>query len=339
MVSFNIIVRSEKEDKRIPIAVASDIMFDIQLLLTHIGEYLIAEEFGSLGRPAGKLTERFTLFIDPNSGGISFRSSAGKGKSVLMDKAVALLKDTMDKIGSGQGMYWIGDAFKDPRYRCIVLQDLIELSKHMNPERGYSLLAGPAGKEKRFDPLDIDKAREFMNKNARSSHGSIAGTLQKVSNKRNVPMYSFTTEDDHVRITFRSKDPEDAASGLLNRPVLVKGTLRYSTDGELLEITDSTSVEPFDKKEFDHIITSERDIPLVRPLTADVRYDGSVWKLACPDLGITSSSPEWDIAVTGFHDYFVFLYENYSPKSDDELSEEEKEVKELLLLLTGKRGE
>ncbi|MCL1983932.1 MAG: hypothetical protein FWG58_00870, partial [Methanomassiliicoccaceae archaeon] len=71
---FSITVRSEKEDKRIPIAVASDVMFDIQLLLTHIGESLISEEFGTYSRPAEALVERFMLYMDPDSGGISFRT-------------------------------------------------------------------------------------------------------------------------------------------------------------------------------------------------------------------------------------------------------------------------
>ncbi|MCL1905254.1 MAG: hypothetical protein FWG19_03935 [Methanomassiliicoccaceae archaeon] len=329
---FSITVRSEKEDKRIPIAVASDVMFDIQLLLTHIGESLISEEFGSYNRPAEALVGRFTLFMDPDSGGISFRTSAGNGPSTLMDKAMNMLKVTMDKMGSGSGTYWMEDNFKDPVYRSMVLFDLMELSKHMSPERGFSLIFGIDDKERTFVPLDIEKGRAFLSGKGKSSRGNIVGILHGVQSKRNVPLYGFTVGDDRVKISFRSKDVESDAAKHVNSPVLVNGTLRYSDEGELLEVADIDSAELFDKKAFTHMISADRDVPLARPLEASVSYDASsqIWKLTYPDLGISSSDQEWDTAVAGLHDYFVFLCDNYLSKDDNELSEEEAEVKNTL---------
>jgi hypothetical protein len=337
---FSITVRSEKEDKRIPIAVASDVMFDVQLLLTHIGESFIAEEFGSYERPTDALVGRFTLFIDPESGGISFRSSAGKGKSALMDKAVAMLRTTLERMGSGSGTYWMEDTFIDPRYRSLILYDLIQLSKHMDAERGYVLYFSSDDKERRFDPVDTEKAQAYLNKGARISNGSVAGILNGVQSKRGV-MYGFTVGGDRVKISFRSKDAENDASKFVSMPVQIGGTLRYSDDGALLEVADITSVTAFDKRTFKHMISADRDIPLTGWIDADVRYDSSarVWKLSYPDLGISSSDQEWDNAVAGFHDYFVFLFDNYSSKDDSELSEEEIEVKGLLNTLTAGRND
>jgi len=333
---FSITVRSEKEDKRIPIAVASDIMFDVQLLLNHIGESLISEEYGSHGRPSEALTGRFTLFIDPESGGISFKTSAGKGRSALMDKAVAKLTVTMDKMGSGSGTYWMEDNFSDPRYRCMVLYDLMQLSKHVATERGYSLFFNVDGKEKKFMPVDIEKAQAFLEKNGRITNGSICGILNAAHSKRNAPMYGFVAGEDRVRISFRSKEAESDASRCVNGPVAIKGKIKYSADGELLEVSDIDSVAPFNKKIFRHMISAERDVPLAASVEANVSYDNGtmLWKITYPDLGISSSDQDWDVAAAGFHDYFVFLCENYLSK-EGELSDEEKEVKDLLALLTG----
>ena len=337
---FSITVRSEKEDKRIPIAVASDVMFDVQLMLTHIGESFIAEEFGSHGRPAEALAERFTLYMDPESGGISFKTSAGKGKSALMDKALAKLIVTMEKMGSGTGTYWMEDNFKDPRYRCMVLYDLMQLSKHMARERGYSLFFGTDGKEKKFEPVDLGKAQAFLDKNGRITKNSVAGILNGARSKRNTAMYSFVIGEDRAKISFLSKEAEGDASRCVNGAVVVKGVLKYSDDGELLEISDAESVAPFTMKVFRHMISAGRDIPLAASVEANVGYDNAtmLWKLTYPELGISASDQDWDVAVAGFHDYFVFLCDNYLTKDEKELSDEEREVKGLLETLTGVIG-
>jgi len=332
MTSFSINVRSEKEDKRIPISIASDVMFDIQLLLTHIGESFISDEFGSYGRPADPLVNRFTLYLDPDSGGISFRSSAGSGKSALMDKAMGMLISTLENMGSGSGTYWVDDSFGDPCYRSMIMYDLMRLSEHMASDKGYTLMFSSDGTERKFVPLDADKAQAFLDKKA--AQGSVVGILNSVATKRNVPMYGFIVGDDRVKISIRP-EAEDAASRYARGPVIVNGILRYSSAGELLEVSDVNSVEPFGKRSFMHMISAERDIPLTKPLEADVAYDSSVWKLSYPGLGISVSDSEWDTAVAKFHDYFVFLFDNYSSK-DDGLSDEEKEVKDLLNSFTEK---
>ena len=337
---FGITVKSEKEDKRIPVAVASDVMFDIQLMLTHIGESFISDEFGSYERPADDLTERFTLYLDPNSGGISFKTAAGKGKSSLMDKAVAKLRATLETMGSGAGTYWMEDNFKDPRYRCMVLYDLIQLSKHMSADRGYTLMFGQDGNEKRFSPIDIEKAEAFLSRNGKIAKGTVAGILNNVQTKRNAPMFGFVVGGDRAKISFRSRDVENEASKCSNGAVLVTGTLRYADDGSLAEVFDIVSVIPFVKKVIKHMISAHRDILLTEAAEASVEYDAknTVWKLACPDLGISSSDRSWDRAVAGFHDYFIFLCDTYLTDDRKDMTEEETDVRDILRRLTGASG-
>jgi hypothetical protein len=251
-----------------------------------------------------------------------------------MDKAAAKLSLTLEKMGSGTGNYWMEDSFKDPMYRCMILDDLVQLSKHMDPERGYTLIVGTDAGEKPFMPLDIEKAELFMAKNAKISQSSVVGVLHGVQSKRST-MYGFAVNGERAKISFRSKEAEDSAAKFVNNPVLVTGTLRYSDDGELIEAADVVSVALFNKKTFTHMISAGSDIPLAVPVEASVKYENSstTWKLSCPDLGISVSDQDWDTAVAEFHDYFVFLWDNYSSKNDDELSDEEKEVKELLTSL------
>jgi len=248
-----------------------------------------------------------------------------------------MLITVLERMGSGSGTYWMEDTFDDPCYRSMILYDLIRLSEHVSVERGYTLMFGSDGAGTKFTPMDVEKAKAFLEKNSRSANGNITGILTTVVTKRNVPIYGFTVGDERVKISFR-RDAEGDASKYAGRPVTVKGVLKYSVNGELQEVSDVISAEPFDRKAFTHMISAERDIPLAEPLEASVSYDSgaTTWKLGYPDLGISVSNNEWDAAVTEFHDYFVFLFDNYSTKDDNELSDEEKEVKASLISLTMK---
>jgi len=326
---LSIAVRSEGADKRTPVTVASGVMRSVQALLAHIGESFISEEFGSYGRPADAFIRRFMLYID-ESGGISFGPPAGKGKSELVCEAVSLLAEVLENAGSG--IYKIEDAFKDPVYRSIIIYDLMQLSKCLSEDDGYTLLFEHNGKRGEFSQIDMTKAQAFLEKGGNTSGGNVVGILNSVQTKRNVPMYGFLVGEERVKISVASKETESRAAEYVNGAVRVNGTLRYSENGRLSEISDIISMEPFNKKSFGRIISAERDILLSEPLDVLVSYDARsrTWKLAYPDLGITSSDQDWDTAVAGFHDYFVFLWENYSSKEENELSEEEIEVKELL---------
>jgi len=44
MLNFTVNIISENEDKRVPVAIAGQIMVDIQSLLSHTGEFLMAKE-------------------------------------------------------------------------------------------------------------------------------------------------------------------------------------------------------------------------------------------------------------------------------------------------------
>ncbi|MCL2607040.1 MAG: hypothetical protein FWD92_00570 [Methanomassiliicoccaceae archaeon] len=329
---LSITVRSEGEDERIPVTVASDVMRSIQLLLTHIGESFISEEFGSYGRPSSAFVKRFTLYIDPD-GGISF--GAEKERSELVNKTASLLTAVLENTGAGT--YWMEDAFSDPVYRSVILYDLMQLSRCLSADEGYTLQFEHNEKKGTFAPIDMNKAQAFLERSG-TSHGNVVGILNSVQTKRNVPMYGFLVGEERVKISLNSKEIEDHAAKYVNRAVLVKGTLRYAENGRLSEISDIVSLEPFDKRPFTRIISAERDILLSKPLEANVSYDAGnrTWKLSYPDLGMTSSDQDWDVAVAGFHDYFVFLWENYSTKENNELSEEEIEVKELLSSMVNK---
>ena len=117
MTSFTFNVISEKDDKRIPISVAGQVMVDVQDLFRHIGEYIISREMRFQEAVPAKLAEKFTIYAD-KSGGVVLEASTEapetRGYGNVVEDALTLLEATLDSLGSGTGGYWVDDNFRMP---------------------------------------------------------------------------------------------------------------------------------------------------------------------------------------------------------------------------------
>ena len=82
---------------------------------------------------------------------------------------------------------------------------------------------------------------------------------------------------------------------------------------------------------FHRLVSGTGGVSVSTPVEAEVSFKNNKWILSNEDLGIMSSSDSWDSAVQSFHDYFVFLWSQYTESDDEGLSEEELEVKSALL--------
>ncbi|MBQ6547499.1 MAG: hypothetical protein IJL79_00970 [Candidatus Methanomethylophilaceae archaeon] len=78
MTSFTFNVISEKDDKRIPISVAGQVMVDVQDLFRHIGEYIISREMRFQEAVPAKLAEKFTIYADKSGGVVLEASTEGR---------------------------------------------------------------------------------------------------------------------------------------------------------------------------------------------------------------------------------------------------------------------
>ena len=153
MAGFTVNVISEKEDKRVPVSLAGQIMVDIQDLFRHIGEYLVSRELRLQEAVPAKLAEKFTIYMD-KSGGFALDASTytpeTSGYGNVTDDALTLLEATLDTLGSGTGGYWVDDNFKDAIYRNQIVVDIVALYQDLADKEGYALMYGSGPELKRF---------------------------------------------------------------------------------------------------------------------------------------------------------------------------------------------
>ncbi len=327
MAGFTVNVISEKEDKRVPVSLAGQIMVDIQDLFRHIGEYLVSRELRLQEAVPAKLAEKFTIYMD-KSGGFALDASTytpeTSGYGNVTDDALLLLEATLDTLGSGTGGYWVDDNFKDAIYRNQIVIDIVALYQDLTDKEGYALMYGSGPELKRFGKVDVDKMARFISERGMSVNGVTVGVI---SSRPGSSRFVLDLGDKNVRLTFADNKLEN---GLGSGPYIVAGKINYSDEGRISSVENVYEIVPADIIKFRRMMSSTGDVSLKVPVDVKVSFKDGKWTLSNMDLGIMASNSNWDAAVTSFHDYFIFLWTEYKDKTSDDMSDDEKEVKEAL---------
>lgn len=328
---MNISVMPRDGESKIPISVAGNVLADIQNILTHIGEYLIMRDLKLQNSVDIKLSGLFDLYMDPTAGvtmGTSSLSTSG-----IVDDALALMERTLTGMGSGAGGYWIDDTFSDPRFRRSIVRDIIKLASDLRKKGGYCLRFSA---DSMFDNVDTERLQEYLERMNMANDDATCGVIRSVSSRSGrADGLRLEIGEERLKLSFITPEVEEDAFRLKDRSVIVAGRIRYSGE-RISEVSDIGKVVPFDTIKLKRMISGEGDVSLSEPLKVGVGIDSSgMWSLRNDDLGIRISKAVWDEAVVAFHDYFMFLWNYYLQKDDEDLSEEERDVKTFMETLIG----
>lgn len=337
MVNFTVNVVSDKEDKRIPAALAGQIMVDIQDLFIHIGEYLVAKELRLQGIVDTKFDEKFRIYLD-SSEGVSIGASTGvpetEGRGNLVDDAVVLMDKTLEVMGNGTGSYWMEDNYKDALYRNAIIYDLVAIHQDLVDRPGYSLMYGTEGELKKFNGVDVKKMSDFIHNKGLTCDGATIGVIERTSSKSQAEQrFGIARGDSTAKLVFANAEEKAKAEALLGRAAVIGGVLSFTEEGMLSDVAGAGGCIPVDEIKFGRMVSSTGDVVLKAPLAVNVKYSKGTWTVSNEDLGMSMSKKTWDEAVQSFHDYFIFLWTQYAMNGDEGLSEEELEVKSYLLSL------
>ena len=337
MVNFTVNIVSDKDDNRVPVSLAGQIMIDFQDLFTHIGEYLTSRELRIQTLVDPKFDEKFRIYMD-GEGGISFNASTGnpetEGYGDIIADTIAKMEETLDVMGNGTGSYWMEDNYTDALYRNAVIYDLVALNQDLVDYEGFHLEYGSTEELKRFGRVDVEKLSSFIMRKGLSFDGATIGILERSQSKSNKGQkYVFSTgKDIHSRISFKDRDELEKSLGFIGgQVVVVAGTFTYSENGDLISIDNAEEMCEVASINFRRMVSVTGDVMLKTPVEAKVSFDNGKWTLSNDDLGILASNDSWDSAVQSFHDYFIFLWTQYAATDGEGLDGEELEVREELL--------
>ena len=329
MHSFGFRVVSSDPDDRsgVPIAVAGQIMVDVQTLLTDIGCMMLRLSMRLQNEIPDKLVRKFDLTIGGGSTG-GLNSGPTEGNDEALEGAMTVLCNTLDFLGTGAVGNWMKDTFQEDEARGKIAQDLIDLSEHL---KGYVLEYGRADDQKSFEGVDTSKFVEYtVDKDWISA---AVGKVERDSVRRN--HWNLSNDEYLIPISFdkniaHSDIPTFAAAG----PVILVGKVRRNKEGHIISLDKVQGCYTIPTLKFHRLITKDRDMNLLNPLIATISYDSDTgnWSMRNDDVGISVTKPSWDDCVVSFHEYGIFLFENYV-ETDRQFDGEEMEVREFLMSL------
>lgn len=325
------VVPPEGGDGRIPVHIAGQMMVNIQSVLTEIASTILRTEFRSQGDLPVGIVSRYMLTIGgTDKGGVG--SDPGQDGRELLEGCLEMLCYTLDFMGKGVIGTWMTDNFKESLGRRRVAEALVKLADDLD---GYTLVYGEAGKERTFTKLNRDKLMDQIHTDsARTQNVARIGRLQADPVRKGKYLLTngaFTIPADFANIV--SPQGKSAAVDMGLGVFLGNGEMDHS--GSIVSMKSIEAVHPLNEIQFTRIISSTRDIKLAVPIKGFFSVDrtGKNWTGRNDDLGIDVTKNSWDECVLAFHDYFVFLWENYV-ESGEEFEGEEKDIRDLLISYT-----
>lgn len=298
------------------------IMDSVQSLLSDIGMFILTAEMGFQGAVPTGFEDKFRLGSDPRD--------RNDYEDSLIRVAMNTMEKTFDYAGTEIINSWLSETYTDPRYRVAIAKDLMALCDGLD---GSELSYGTGKRMKKLSNARSDRFAESAEADTRTFTCALAGVVSKGTGKRE---YLLDTGSYRSRIVtdknFANKDAEALVSA---GPLLVSGMAHLGEDGNIAEIRNICGTNGFPGIVFKRIVTPDRDLALLNPVSADVSFDrdSRKWNLSNDLVGISVSKSGWNDAVTAFHDYLMFLWETYVDGTKKDLSEEEEEIRNYLLSL------
>ena len=304
------------DEGRIPIDIAGGVMVGIQRLLGDLGRYSLKTTLGLQGDVPQELLSRFTLYVDDSASSIMSSADLGsEGHNDMMQHALSEMVSLLDMIGKGS-FEEVLTKYPDPRYRLRIADDLRTLLECL---RGLELHYSADGMEGTVS--GEASSLDVLSENARSFLGEAAGVLRRSGG------------DVFLEIGKESVALEYDDDGLTDSPCVISGRIHLSDGGRMECISDITSAEGLPYILFYTAVSSDKELALGNPLSAEVDYDNvqRQWVLSNGDLGLSISGEDLDSTILEFHEQFVFMWELYKENSDDDSPDDDLDDDELQL--------
>jgi len=318
-LKFNVVPVNGRELSEIK---KEKIMEHVQNLLEHVGMYIVTAEMGFQGSSPDAFRSKFCLSSEPKE---------RENRDTVLETALVWLENTLDIAGTGMVDNWLSSTYTDPRYRVAIAKELMALCDELDGDR-FSYGRGKNLKD--FLNADAERFRKSSEADVKKFTCALAGVIDKSADGKGRKGYKLNTGAKTYDITlWKEFDRKNAENLSGKNSCLISGLAVMNDEGDIAEVRNLCGGEEFPGIVFNRMITPERDIVLLNPLTAEITFDrtSGKWTLNNEFLGISSSGSEWNKTVSDFHEYFVFLWETYVEGEKEELSEEETELKEYLL--------
>lgn len=316
---FNVVSAADGD---VPVSVAGQVMIDVQRLLTDVGDLMIRKELRTQNSLPESMDARFGLTMQGSESGVG----ASASDSLLLEDALAAMCAELDGANLSTATPKEVSNHIEAEGRRRIAADMLALADDLD---GYVMTYGTEGSMRKFRMNNRDALEAEASADASSMAGALIGVITRDPVRPHRWVISSGAEG--AQILFSPEvSHDDVVSFSQSGPVIATGRVVLA-DGRISQLRDVSACYLFPLVKFRRIVTESRDIVLLNPVVACPGYDRrkGLWTLSQEDTGIEVAKPTWDEAVLAFHEYLMFLWENYV-EVEGPFEGEEKELSSFL---------
>lgn len=331
--SINLALESTGYNRGVSIKNAANFLYELQLLINHLGDYLTGSDYRK-GPSPESVSKRCELFIK------EIKTGSVKATLQLQDQQVALEGSTlgessidkfheiMDIIANGREIENnLKKSIDHNLHRTKIIEDLHKLWPNENDK--YTVKIFYLDKEIKLESDTKLLVEGLLHKNEtqKTSVNGILGELKVMQNKR---LRIIGGPDGNIACTF-SKEKMDLVKKLIGKPVMVFGDADFDAYGNIKEMTDIEKLERFSEFKLHRILSKEEELTLTQPIVVDVDYSDDQWILKNDELNIIGFGETYDESLKEFNEEFVFVWKEYGLAKDNELTYDAQLLKKNLM--------
>jgi flagellar basal body rod protein FlgF len=331
--SIDLSLESTGDIRGVAIKDAANFLYELQLLINHLGDYLTGSDYRK-GPSPESVSKRCELFIK------EIETGSVKATLQLQDKQLALegatlgessidkFHEIMDIIANGKEIENnLKRSIDHNLHRTKIIEDLHKLWP--NEKDNYLVRIFYSNKEIKLesDTKLLVEGLLHRNETQKTSVKGILGELKVMQNKR---MRIIGGPDGNIGCTF-SKEKMDQVKKLIGKPVTVFGDADFDSYGSIKEMTDIEKLERFTEFKLHRILSEEKEITLSYPIIVDVDYSDDQWILKNDELNIMGFGETYDESLKEFNEEFVFVWKEYGLANDNDLTYDAQLLKKNLM--------
>ena len=324
-------------DKSIPIDEVAEFLGHLQTLINHLGDYLAGSDYRRSGPSSDSVRNSCKLIFDKVEIG-SFKATLGLqdkqtvlgGHQTLGEESIQQFYEIINDVTTDTNLEEsILARIKQPLHRTRIIEDIYKIWPNEN-SKYHIRFKSPQGLHVDLKPnyklliqgLMVEESKEDVSTKGVLSMIQVAPMKQKI--------IRIIDPDGRVNCTF-PKELEETAKKLLGKPVIIYGYAVFDAKGNIKEITEVNKIKQFTDLELSRVFSGTQELQFSQPLIVSVDYKEDAWIMENRELSAVSISSDYDECLDNFHKEIFFIWKEYGETSDNELTQDAKDLKNKIL--------
>ncbi|MDN5846880.1 MAG: hypothetical protein L0H53_11470 [Candidatus Nitrosocosmicus sp.] len=330
--SIDLALESTGYVKGVPIKDAANFLYELQLVINHLGDYLTGSDYRKGPSPESVSKRCELIFKEIKTGSVKAilqlqdQQKALEGLT-LGEASIDKFHEIISIIANGREIESnLKKAIDHHLHRIKIIEDLHKLWPNENDK--YIVKISYADKEIKMEPDTKLLVEGLLHRNEtqKTSVKGILGELKVMQNKK----MRIIGPDGNITCTF-SKEKEDLVKKYIGKPVIVYGDADFDAYGNIKEMTDIEKLERFTEITLHRILSQDDELSLSQPIIVDVDYLDDQWILKNDELDIEAFAETYDECLKEFNGEFLFVWKEYGLANDNELTYDAQTLKNKLI--------